>query len=227
VEIENAAPPVVLVHGFGSSFSNGWERHGWTDLLIEAGRPVIGVDMLGHGLSERPHDALAYGDVDDRVAGAFAEHPIVDAIGFSAGAGVLLRLAARTPERFRRLVLLGVGDSLFRPPTGDVLSALEGPASTDDPHTVIFRRLLNSPDNDRQALLAFLGRPSSPVSEALLASVSCPVLVVIGDRDPAGPADRLTEALPRAQCMIVAGMDHFATPSDYRVIDKALEFVTG
>lgn len=226
MEIEDVAPPVVLVHGFGSSFSSGWERHGWADLLADARRPIIGVDLLGHGDSERPHDALAYSEVDDRAADAFSEHPIVDAIGFSAGAAVLLRLAARTPERFRRLVVLGVGDSLFEPPVRDVRSALEGPETGDDPHTRLFRRLLESPDNDRLALMAFLSRPSTPLSEALVASIDCPVLVVIGERDPAGPADRLTKALPRAQCVVVAGMDHFATPSDYRVIDRALEFIT-
>jgi len=219
------ALPVVLVHGFGSSFSGGWVRNGWTDLLDEAGRPIIGVDMLGHGQGEHPHDDLAYHEVDDRVADAYAEHPIVDAIGFSAGAGVLLRLAARSPERFRRLVLLGVGDSLFQPRSPTAISVFTSSEPANDPHTVIFRRLLDSPDNDREALLAFLNRPIEPIDEQQVASVSCPVLVIIGDRDPSGPADRLIAALPQAQCMVVAGMDHFATPSDYRVIDNALTFL--
>lgn len=38
----------------------------------------------------------------------------VDAIGFSLGARTLLALALDHPDRFRRIVLAGVGDNLFR-----------------------------------------------------------------------------------------------------------------
>ncbi|MER3452650.1 MAG: alpha/beta hydrolase, partial [Acidimicrobiia bacterium] len=48
--------PVLLVHGFGSSFRHGWVEPGWVDLLADAGRPVIGVELPGHGDAPAPGD---------------------------------------------------------------------------------------------------------------------------------------------------------------------------
>ena len=52
--------PVVLVHGFASSFERNWREPGWVDLLEEEGRSVIGVDLLGHGQAAKPADPAAY-----------------------------------------------------------------------------------------------------------------------------------------------------------------------
>ena len=41
--------PVLLVHGWGSSFERTWVATGVSALLEDAGREVIGVDLLGHG----------------------------------------------------------------------------------------------------------------------------------------------------------------------------------
>ena len=56
------APPVVLVHGFGTSFELTWVHNGWVDLLADEGREVIGVDLLGHGGAPKPHDPAEYAD---------------------------------------------------------------------------------------------------------------------------------------------------------------------
>ena len=62
--------PVVLVHGFGTSFQLTWVANGWVDLLGDEGREVIGVDLLGHGTAPRPHDESAYDDLGARVVEA-------------------------------------------------------------------------------------------------------------------------------------------------------------
>ena len=41
--------PVVLVHGLGSSSEHGWRASGWIDLLRDAGRRAVPIDILGHG----------------------------------------------------------------------------------------------------------------------------------------------------------------------------------
>ena len=51
--------PVVLVHGLGGSAATTWQSNGWMDLIADAGRPVIGIDLLGHGAAEQPHDPPA------------------------------------------------------------------------------------------------------------------------------------------------------------------------
>src|SRR3981081_2630640 len=102
-----AAPPVLLIHGFGSSYEHGWRHPGWADLLQESGRRVIGVDLLGHGNAEKPHDPAAYADVEARVAGPIAAEDQVDVGGFSAGAGGARGLPAPDPRRSPNTPSLG------------------------------------------------------------------------------------------------------------------------
>ena len=61
--LADAGPcPVVLVHGWGGSFATTWQHSGFTDLLADAGREVVGVDLLGHGTAPKPHDPDEYAD---------------------------------------------------------------------------------------------------------------------------------------------------------------------
>ena len=60
----------MLVHGFASSFERNWREPGWVDLLGDAGREVIGLDLLGHGAASKPHDPGAYADLESDVAAA-------------------------------------------------------------------------------------------------------------------------------------------------------------
>ena len=55
--------PVVLVHGFATSSARTWGDNGWLDLLADAGREVIPIDLLGHGEADKPHDPAAYADL--------------------------------------------------------------------------------------------------------------------------------------------------------------------
>ena len=104
--------PVLLVHGFASSFERNWREPGWVDLLKEEGRQVIGVDLLGHGEAAKPHDPGRLRRSGARRGQGPAGEGAVDAIGFSMGANLLLRVAAAHPSRFGRLVVGGVGASL-------------------------------------------------------------------------------------------------------------------
>jgi pimeloyl-ACP methyl ester carboxylesterase len=198
-------PAVALVHGFASSFAHGWEHNGWTDLLADAGRKVVRVDLPGHGQSPPTTDPAAFADVQGTLAEAIAPHAPVDAVGFSTGARLLLGLAADGPGRLRKLVVIGVGDNLFRVEDREPLARTAG--------------------NDPQALAAFLRRPDRPLTEADLARVACPVLVVLGDRDFSGPADRLVSALPDAELVTLRNVDHFAAPRDFNCINRSLAFI--
>src|ERR687893_2289028 len=95
-----------------SSFDLNWRRTGLADLLADAGREVLAVDLLGHGSAPAPHEPEAYADLTARVVDAVPDGP-VDAVGFSLGAHVLLETARDDPGRFERLVLGGVGDPLL------------------------------------------------------------------------------------------------------------------
>ena len=218
--------PVLLVHGFASSFVHGWVEPGWVDLLRDEGRTVLGTDLPGHGGADKPTDPAAYAGLEDGVEGLIGEHPLVDAVGFSLGARIVLTLAARRPERFRRIVVMGVGANLFAAEGHEAIArAVEGGADPEDIGARVFSQLAADPRNDRAALAALMRRNGPRLTADDLARVTCPVLVVLGERDFAGPADPLVEALPDARLVSVPGLDHFATPRDYRCMNAALRFL--
>jgi pimeloyl-ACP methyl ester carboxylesterase len=218
--------PVVLVHGFASSFHRNWREPGWVDLLEEGGRSVIGVDLLGHGDAPKPHDPEAYADLEGCVEMVLPAEGTVDGLGFSLGARVLLTLASRIPERFGRIVVGGVGENLFREDSTEaVADAMDGGDLPTHPEMQAFTRFAQGSGNDPKALAAVLRRPAPPLTPEMLAKVTCPVLVVLGDRDFAGPADPLVDALPDATLVTLKKVDHLATPSDFGFIDATLEFL--
>lgn len=225
--------PVVLVHGWGGSFEATWQRSGFTALLEDAGKPVIGVDLLGHGTAPKPHDPVAYADLTTRVADALPDEP-VDAIGFSLGALTLLRLAVREPHRFRRIVLAGIGRNVFdRDLAGaeQIVVGLDHAIAGDDldslDNTVrLFVQYAQQPGNDLLALTAAMKRPTGgDLDPADLAAVTCPVLVVVGDHDYVHPGDELAAAFPDGTCVSLRNVDHFATIEAFGFFDAALEFV--
>src|SRR5205814_5056039 len=91
------APPVLLVHGFASSAEHNWRHPGWLDLLADCGRETIAIDLPGHGTAPKPADPAGYQGVEAHMAAAVQGREPLDAIGFSAGAHVLLRLADPEP----------------------------------------------------------------------------------------------------------------------------------
>jgi pimeloyl-ACP methyl ester carboxylesterase len=218
---------VVLVHGWGGSFATTWQRSGFTELLADAGRPVIGVDLLGHGDAPKPHHPEAYSDLTERIEAVLPDVP-VDAVAFSLGAHALLRLAARRPEAFRRIVVAGIGRNVFERDDEvreRILAGLDGTADAEDNLSRLFSQYAAQPGNDRLALAAVLRRDDEPLKPEQLAGITTPVLVVIGDRDFAGPADPLLDALPNARLVTLRNVDHFATPESFGFIDATLEFI--
>jgi pimeloyl-ACP methyl ester carboxylesterase len=222
-------PSVLLVHGWGGSFAATWERPGFTALLADAGRDVIGVDLLGHGEAPRPHDPAAYDDLGARVLDALADRVPVDAIGFSMGALTLLRIAVERPGTFRRLVLAGIGRNVFEhdpDQTARIIEAIEHHGETDDNRARLFAQYAHQPGNDPVALAAVLrGSAARRLSDEDLGAVTCPVLVAVGDQDFVLPADRLVAGLPDARLVTLRRTDHFATPESFDFIDAALEFL--
>lgn len=218
-------PPVVLVHGFATSAARTWGDNGWIDLLNDVGRTVVPIDLLGHGEANKPHDPAAYEQLEALVAAQLPDEP-VDAIGFSLGARVLLTIASDQPERFNRIVATGVGANLFRDdPRNLITDAIRGEGDTDNPAAQYFAGLARQPGNDPEALIACMQSPRPKLDDGRLAKVTCPVLVIIGDRDFAGPGEPLVDALPNGTLLTLSGLDHFATPKDFRTLDGALGFI--
>ena len=228
MEHTTTAQPVIVVHGWGGSFESTWRRSGFADLLEDAGRVVTGVDLLGHGTAPKPHDPAAYDDLTSRVLEAMPDEP-VDAVGFSLGAMTLLRLAVENPGRIRRLVLAGIGRNVLEVDDSGtwrkIVDAIEGKGAHDDITVGLFVQYANQPGNDPIALSCVMQRHRPPFTALQLAGITCPTLVVIGDRDFAGPGDGLAALIPNARLVVLRNCDHFATTENFEFFDAALEFL--
>jgi len=222
--------PVVLVHGFAGSFERTWRQPGFADLLADIGRAPVGIDLLGHGEADKPHDPAAYARLEDEARASIdarAPEGPIDAVGFSLGARTLLQLACDTPDRFRSLIVAGVGAALFEDSDGEpVARALETRSEDEAGVAHHLKVLADVPGNDLAALAACLRRGALPVTAERLVRISCPTLVVVGDRDElAGPPEPLVEAIPDARLLVLARTDHASTPEAFAFFDAALELL--
>lgn len=222
--------PVVLIHGWGGNFQDTWQKPGIDALLEDIGREVIGLDLLGHGDQEKPHDPASYERLPEWLLENLPPVPVVDVVGFSLGALTVLRALIAHPERFGKVILAGIGDGVFEKsqPEGNkrIVDALEGRGSDDDALARMFVHYGNQPRNDVEALIAIMKRsPVEPVSPAVLATITNEVLVVIGDKDFTAPADKLSQAFPNGRITVLRNTDHFATTDSFSFIDAILEFL--
>lgn len=221
--------PLVLLHGWGGSYRTTWQAPGIDQIFADMGHEVLGIDLLGHGTADKPHDPAAYADLpayllDHLPAGRST------VVAFSLGALTTLRAALRAPERFAGIVLAGIGDGVFEPhkpeDTARIIAGVEGTAPADDNVARLFGQYARQADNDVEALAAVLRRPASPpIVTDDLRSILCPVLVCIGDKDFASPADRLAAAFPQGRLVTLPRTDHFATPGAFPFIDAVVDWL--
>ncbi len=107
VELPGREPARVYLHGYGSSAS-----HYYAEAVLHpalAGHRSLLLDLLGHGISDRPTDATyALEEHADHVAAALRATAVAGAgvVAHSMGGAVAILLAVRHPELVSRLVLV-------------------------------------------------------------------------------------------------------------------------
>lgn len=102
---EGSGDPLVLVHGAGTS-SAIWRR---TMPSLGERRRVVAPDLPGYGASPAAGPGFALEEVTDSLAAGLAEAGLAapyDLVGHSMGGAIAILLAARHPDRVRRLVLV-------------------------------------------------------------------------------------------------------------------------
>lgn len=218
------APAVVLVHGFGG------DRRAW---LFNQGaladhRPVLAVDLPGHGESGPPgEDASATGLARD-LAAALRGLGIgpVHLVGHSLGGAVALRMAEAEPGRVRSLTLIapaGLGPGIDagylegflaadrRKAMKEVLQHLFADPSVVSGEMVEDTLRMKRMDGAMEALhriaagLVRDGRQAEDL-RPILDRLDVPTLVIWGEADAIIPAAQ-AEGL-RVSVQIVAGAGH-------------------
>lgn len=112
---KGAGDPIILIHGLGA-YSYTWRKN-W-DALARHFR-VLAVDLKGFGFSDKPkrngysidsHVALVEKFIDR------LDLKTADIIGSSMGGEIGLRLALKSPDKVRRLILVAPSCYRDRPP---------------------------------------------------------------------------------------------------------------
>ena len=212
--------PVLLLHGFGSSFDMNWRATGWPRALESAGRRVIGPDLRGHGGSDKPTDSGLY----------LPEHFVadllrlldelglrsVDVVGYSMGSRLAWALALTAPERVRRVVLGGFGPV-------DALAGLgeHEPGAGDAPFDHVFRAVSGLPGNDPEALAACARGQAADPFTVEPGPEGVPLLLVAGAKDAVAEGAADLAGSRESAFVEIPGRDH-ANAVSSRVFKQAV-----
>jgi pimeloyl-ACP methyl ester carboxylesterase len=104
---EGQGPPVVLLHGLTVDSDWQWGEPGITKALAQNHR-VIAFDCRGHGKSDKPHEAAAYGiEMVEDVCRLLEHLKIKQAhiVGYSLGGSVALKFLVTHPNRCSSVIL--------------------------------------------------------------------------------------------------------------------------
>ena len=139
---------------------------------------------------------------------------MVKAVGASAGAMTLLRMATQQPDRIEAMVVIGVGT--YIPAECRKILA---PITTDGLQEAVWEQLRarhRHGDDQIRALYAWVASLAESHGDMtftppLLATITAPTLVVHGDRDycfPASMAWDIYQAIPEAALWVVPNGGH-------------------
>ncbi|HEY2428962.1 MAG TPA: alpha/beta hydrolase, partial [Acidimicrobiales bacterium] len=120
------APELVLIHGGAQN------AHTWDTVALALGRPLVAVDLPGHGHSSWRDDlrydpATNAGDVAAVVSELAPDAEAV--VGMSLGGLTAIALAARRPELVRRLCLVDVTPGVNAEKGAAIAAFVNGPES--------------------------------------------------------------------------------------------------
>ncbi len=206
-----SGPPLLLLHG-GLSTAEG-TFHVVRPSLAQHYR-TIAVEQQGHGHTADIDRPMTFERMAEDTASVLRELGVerVDVIGYSDGGNVAIGLALRYPELVGRLVIAGTNadtDGLVpevlayfhqaKPEEmGFLAEALDAVAPVPGQFPVVLDKVMR------------LGREFPGWSDEELASISSPVLVIIGDRDIVRPehAVEIYRTVPESQLAIVPGRGH-------------------
>ncbi len=103
-EVHGSGPPLLLVHGLGSS-ARDWEAQ--LPDFSERFTCIV-PDVRGFGQSDKPSGPYSVAEWADDLHALLDHlgHERTDVVGYSMGGAITFQMAVDRPERFRRMVIL-------------------------------------------------------------------------------------------------------------------------
>jgi pimeloyl-ACP methyl ester carboxylesterase len=144
-----APPELVLVHGGAQN------AHTWDTVALALGRPLLAVDLPGHGHSDGGPDGSVSVESNGRdLATVVAElAPAARGVaGMSLGGLSSIALAAHAPDLVRALVLVDITPGVNADKAAPVTNFINGPASFDSFDELLARTIEHNPTRSESSL---------------------------------------------------------------------------
>jgi pimeloyl-ACP methyl ester carboxylesterase len=218
-------PPMVLVHGLGGRAEDWRNLAPW---LAQAGFRVYMPDLPGFGRSEKPAGFSYSVRGQAEVLAGFLDAmglKRVDLAGWSMGGAIVQHVAAKHPERVRRLILLdalGINEKpnwdtrLFTPTSPAEVEQLDTLLMPNPPRIpgFIVRDILRVSDERAWVVRrAIASMSASDATDSLLPQFKMPVLIVWDAEDrifPLSQGEKMHSLVPQSQFAIIHGCGHMA-----------------
>jgi 2-hydroxy-6-oxonona-2,4-dienedioate hydrolase len=248
-----AGPPFILMHGTGGHL----EAFARNLRALGGEYRIIAYDYPGHGWTTTTGHDLEIGDYVGHLTGLMDVLGIDRAhlSGESLGGWVAVKFAAQNPGRVDRLVLNTPGGTMATPEVMERIRSLSQ-AAADDPSDERIRArlewLMADPSSVTDELIAVrrgvYGRAGfaesmrhilclqdpgirrrNLVTDAELAAISAPTLVIWTSDDPSGPAKAgldMAQRIPAGEFRLIEGAGHWPQWEQREEFDKViLEFL--
>ncbi len=143
-------PEVVFIHGGGQN------AHTWDTVALALDRPLVAVDLPGHGHSDWPGDDAvlnprAMAEDVAVVIGALAPTARM-VVGMSLGGATSIALARAHPDLVAKLALIDITPGVTREKSSDIAAFLAGPESFASFDEILERTIQFNPTRSESSL---------------------------------------------------------------------------
>ena len=230
VDVSGEGPPDLLcLHGLVDRLEI-WDRI--AKPLSARGR-LIRVDQRGHGESDAPPGPYRREDLAADVVSVIEHFGSTRAVlvGHSMGGIVAMTTALAYPERVAGLVLIGTA-SQSKQKVAEwyerIALAGERDGSAGLAHAIYGEKTRKVVSGDAQGIAHVTRALKSLYTDPLtpkLAQIRCPVLLLVGEKDPMGPKASviIAEELPDAQLEVIPDCGHWIHVEQPEAVLKAFD----
>lgn len=236
--------PVVFIHAFPLSSSM------WEPQIKEFSKNyrVIAIDLRGHGESDAPLWHFTLEDFADDICDLLGHLEIDQAtfVGLSMGGYTLFAFYRKYPEMVNKMVLADTraqADSEEAKGGRFAMAQVAYHKGSQAIAEMMLPKLLGSTSlnkklnlveqiraivNKNQAsgiIVDLMAMAQRPDSTPLLANISCPTLIIVGDEDVATPpaeAQYMKDRIPRAELLVVSQAGHLSNLEQPAAFNEAL-----
>jgi pimeloyl-ACP methyl ester carboxylesterase len=142
-------PELVLLHGGAQN------AHTWDTVALALGRPLIAIDLPGHGHSGHRDDHV-YWPVDNAIAIEKAVRALAPeaslVVGMSLGGLTALALADRAPDIVRQLLLVDATPGVNREKASAIAQFIDGPETFASFDEILERTVAFNPTRTESSL---------------------------------------------------------------------------